>query len=247
MLLRRFSKHVTDQNWFAVGLDVLVVIAGIFLGMQVTEWNDERKNKDAERTIIKRISAETNSGLKVIDSYLALHNQLIKRGLGLIQKLDKDKTCDLSDQELSDGLIRVASFPPLDFEFMILDELVESGRVILITDADVRGKLASIRSNLNLVKHQWERYSRTKGETASVAVATAGAVIVSDSNFYLDKNSIDTMSFRTPEMLCGNYRVIGQMSNAVTVNIAYRAYLNRYRTALLDWQLTINKYTVVIK
>jgi hypothetical protein len=30
-------QHIQDQNWFAVGLDVLVVITGIFLGMQVTE------------------------------------------------------------------------------------------------------------------------------------------------------------------------------------------------------------------
>ena len=30
MLLRRFSKHVSDQNWFAVGLDVIVVVVGIF-------------------------------------------------------------------------------------------------------------------------------------------------------------------------------------------------------------------------
>ncbi len=33
MLLRRFSKHCSDQNWFAVGLDVVVVVLGIFLGI----------------------------------------------------------------------------------------------------------------------------------------------------------------------------------------------------------------------
>lgn len=31
MILRRFMKHVTEQNWFAVGLDGLVVLAIIFL------------------------------------------------------------------------------------------------------------------------------------------------------------------------------------------------------------------------
>ena len=45
MILRRFTKHVIDQNWFAVGLDIIVVVVGIFLGMQVTEWNDDRKTK----------------------------------------------------------------------------------------------------------------------------------------------------------------------------------------------------------
>ena len=31
MILRRFMIHVSEQNRFAVGLDVLVVITGIFL------------------------------------------------------------------------------------------------------------------------------------------------------------------------------------------------------------------------
>jgi hypothetical protein len=31
-------QHVKEQNWFAVGLDVLVVIIGIYLGLQAQEW-----------------------------------------------------------------------------------------------------------------------------------------------------------------------------------------------------------------
>jgi len=45
MILRSVTKHVKDQNWFAVGLNVIIVIVGIFLGMQVTDWNDNRKAK----------------------------------------------------------------------------------------------------------------------------------------------------------------------------------------------------------
>ena len=33
MILRRFTKHLSEQNWFAVWLDVIVVVVGIFLGM----------------------------------------------------------------------------------------------------------------------------------------------------------------------------------------------------------------------
>jgi hypothetical protein len=35
-------QHIKDQNWFAVGLDVLVVIVGIILGTQVNNWNEDR-------------------------------------------------------------------------------------------------------------------------------------------------------------------------------------------------------------
>ena len=55
MILRRFMNHVSEQNWFAVGLDVLVVITGIFLGMQVTEWNEGRKEQARSVEVMKRI------------------------------------------------------------------------------------------------------------------------------------------------------------------------------------------------
>ena len=58
MIVRRFMKHVTDQNWFAVGLDVIVVITGIFLGMQVTDWNNQRKDADEEREYLVRLHAD---------------------------------------------------------------------------------------------------------------------------------------------------------------------------------------------
>jgi len=38
--------HLKEQNWIAVGLDVLVVITGIFLGFQVNTWNESRKNTE---------------------------------------------------------------------------------------------------------------------------------------------------------------------------------------------------------
>lgn len=33
MILRRLTKHVKDQNWFAVALDFLIVVVGVFIGI----------------------------------------------------------------------------------------------------------------------------------------------------------------------------------------------------------------------
>ena len=42
MLLRRITKHVKEQNWFAVGLDFIIVVAGILIAFQITNWNEDR-------------------------------------------------------------------------------------------------------------------------------------------------------------------------------------------------------------
>ena len=63
MILCRFTKHITEQNWFAVGLDVIVVVVGIFLGMQVTDWNEQRKEKVFHQLYIERLSRDINYDL----------------------------------------------------------------------------------------------------------------------------------------------------------------------------------------
>jgi hypothetical protein len=42
MILRRLTKHVEDQNWFAVALDFVIVVAGILLAFQITNWSVDR-------------------------------------------------------------------------------------------------------------------------------------------------------------------------------------------------------------
>jgi hypothetical protein len=58
MLLQRFVKHFTDQNWFAVSLDVIIVISGIFIGMQLNEWNGERVEKQQEQIFLSQLERD---------------------------------------------------------------------------------------------------------------------------------------------------------------------------------------------
>lgn len=58
MLLRRVTQHVKDQNWFAVGIDFVIVVVGVFIGIQVANWNDARTNEYREAEILETIYAE---------------------------------------------------------------------------------------------------------------------------------------------------------------------------------------------
>jgi hypothetical protein len=42
MFLRRIAAHLKAQNWTAVGLDLAIVVIGVFIGTQVSNWNQER-------------------------------------------------------------------------------------------------------------------------------------------------------------------------------------------------------------
>jgi len=42
MVVRRFREHVAEHNWFAVVVDVGIVVLGVFLGLQANNWNQAR-------------------------------------------------------------------------------------------------------------------------------------------------------------------------------------------------------------
>lgn len=64
MILRRFMQHVREQNWFAVGLDVIVVIVGIFLGLQVQAWYEEQEERVQEKVYLERLHVEVLQSLR---------------------------------------------------------------------------------------------------------------------------------------------------------------------------------------
>jgi hypothetical protein len=42
MILRRIREHVAHHNWFAVAIDFIIVVAGVFVGIQASNWNQAR-------------------------------------------------------------------------------------------------------------------------------------------------------------------------------------------------------------
>jgi len=58
MLLRSLTKHVKDQNWFAVFLDFFIVVVGILIAFQITNWNEARSLRADERDFLQRLHSD---------------------------------------------------------------------------------------------------------------------------------------------------------------------------------------------
>ena len=54
-ILGRLSKAVREQNWFAVVLEVLIVIVGVVIGFQVTGWGQARADAAKERAYLHQL------------------------------------------------------------------------------------------------------------------------------------------------------------------------------------------------
>ena len=46
MILRRFSQSLKEQNWTAIAIEFVLLVAGVFLGIQVANWNAARIERE---------------------------------------------------------------------------------------------------------------------------------------------------------------------------------------------------------
>ena len=87
MLLRRMISHVKQQNWFAVLLDFVIVVLGIYIGMQLTEWNDARINKRFEQQLVLQLNDEMTTLNTSLNSYIENAERSLKAGSECLRKV----------------------------------------------------------------------------------------------------------------------------------------------------------------
>lgn len=66
MILRRLTENLRAQNWTAIAIEFLIVVFGVFIGTQVSNWNQNR----IERREAERMVAEVRPGLWQFDQAL---------------------------------------------------------------------------------------------------------------------------------------------------------------------------------
>ena len=58
MLLRRITEHIRNQNWFAIGIDFVIVVVGVFIGIQVSNWNERLGFEKREEALMRELRSE---------------------------------------------------------------------------------------------------------------------------------------------------------------------------------------------
>ena len=72
-ILSRLTDALRRQNWFAVLLEILIVTMGVLIGIQVSNWNDERREQRELENLAGRLLDDfrygRDAGPQVADYY----------------------------------------------------------------------------------------------------------------------------------------------------------------------------------
>ncbi|MEM7327436.1 MAG: hypothetical protein AAF437_01775 [Pseudomonadota bacterium] len=229
MLLRRITKHVKDQNWFAVGLDFLIVVIGVFIGLQVANWNEARLQKADERQLIQRLADEAAELKSALSDYRTVHSDTVEANFEFVKLLEDADACLEVNDTYKRLSLMATDFPPPRFSVSTIDGLIGSGRSQLIESADLRDRISEMADEFDFIERQWTRYVAVKRAFELSFVTQSGFSVtergdLSHGNWDFD---LDRVDFRTPENLCRNPRIVGAMTNVAITQEIYLNILNQ--------------------
>jgi hypothetical protein len=58
MILRRLSQSLKEQNWTAITIEFVLLVLGVFLGIQVSNWNEARLTREKSQLFTVRLKSD---------------------------------------------------------------------------------------------------------------------------------------------------------------------------------------------
>ena len=137
MILRRLATAFRKQDWFTVAVETLIVVFGVFIGLQVNNWNEARQDYAVERHLKAGLIADAS----VILDETRLKIDAISEGLEAMESLLdalKQKDSALVEADVSAQINLAFYLPSHAKRSPTLLEAQNDGALSLIRDDKMR-------------------------------------------------------------------------------------------------------------
>ena len=152
MIIRRVIARLRDQEWTAVVIDFVIVVLGVFLGIQASNLNSARSERALEKEYLERIVTDLGSVIEAADFQKQFeHNksQQVIAALATTWQPPSDRKRLRLGTLLSLMAFRVSP----NFESPTFSDLQNSGHLSLISDAPMRAQLSSYFARLQYLRN----------------------------------------------------------------------------------------------
>lgn len=129
MILRRIIEHVKAQHWTAIVIDFVIVVVGVFIGIQVSNWNDAQAERRLGQSYVERLRLDVEND-KVFWSNLVAYYGAVLESIDQADTLLADPAGDAKATVLS--AYRASEISNSPQTRATWDEIVSSGHVGLL-------------------------------------------------------------------------------------------------------------------
>lgn len=136
MSLRRVITHLKDQHWTAVAIDFVIVVMGVFVGIQVSNWNQARVTDQQAGVFTQHLKEDLREEDWGYQPMIIYYRQVLVNADRAVDALSGAATA--SDEALLVSAYRATQYKNKLRRRATYDELVSTGTIGLIRNQSLR-------------------------------------------------------------------------------------------------------------
>lgn len=136
MIHRRLIENLKRQQWTAVGIELVIVVLGVFIGLQASNWNQERVSDTEAANFAERLKADLREEDWGYQLQIAYNRQVLANADRAASALEGKTT--ISDEALLISAYRATQYKQRLRRRSTYDELISTGTIGLIRDPTLR-------------------------------------------------------------------------------------------------------------
>jgi hypothetical protein len=136
MIMRRFSEALKQQNWTAIAIEFVLLVLGVFLGIQVANWNEARETRRKSLVFTERLKADLRAEDRTYQFLVAYNREVLANANRAVEALEGNAS--ISEEALLVSAYRATQYRVRAQRSSTYDELVSTGNIGLIRDHALR-------------------------------------------------------------------------------------------------------------
>lgn len=141
MFLKRLRNEASRQNWFGVAVDLVILVLGVFLGIQVSNWNQDRLDRAQGREYRDQIYLDLESNQRDLAFRMHYDGQLLAHAEAARAALDGPVTDQPGDFIIS--AYEASNHIPQPVRRSTYDEVLTSGKANFLGEKMLKERITN--------------------------------------------------------------------------------------------------------
>jgi len=222
MILNNIVRALRTQNWLAAGIEFIIVICGLVIGLQINAWYEHHQAAEREAGYLLQLDRELTSVIEELEEGRQEADAYFRWIMLFFEGVENGDPA--TAQEGSWGLNAITEVISVNLEPAALSELISAGELSLIRNRELRAALASIP----------QMQSRSESGLDQMALVLAPVAFEISRHFETRLEDVEDLSERayTTRTVQFDFEAVAQ-DEALLRRINYAALQNRFLEAHL--------------
>jgi hypothetical protein len=142
MSVLKLAARLRSYDWTAAVIELVIVVVGILIALQVSNWNQGRLDNARADSYCRRIHSELMVDRQNIDNTLKFWNVVSNYGRAAIAFGESGQRMDGSNWKTVLAYYQASQLMPFELEDTVFTEMRDGGGLALIDDEGLRKRLA---------------------------------------------------------------------------------------------------------